>query len=263
MSCSVLVGLHSQIFEAATQRVCPEFRLTSLPLAEAAPEHYELYLPLTLADYAALRGSAGMKFMKKAIMPTAAAVEICDDKLAFVETLQGTRLHPFIPKRLHACPSTPFVLKKRRGNFGRGTVVVEDAVGRERADERLASGDYFAQDLVIGDVEYATHILISRGEIVYHFTTVFRMNNMQAIKGIDQNGKYIGTFDADKYLFIFRDALNLVGFKNGICCFDYKISDGIPRIFEINPRFGGSLTMDMSAFLRAYAHAVTMSQEAG
>lgn len=263
MSCSVLVGLHSQIFEAATQRVCPEFRLASLPLSEAAPEHYELYLPLTLADYTALRGSAGTEFMKKAIVPTAAAVEICDDKLVFVETLQGAGLHPFIPKRLGACPSIPFVLKKRRGNFGRGTVVVEDVVGREQADQRLASGDYFAQDLVIGDVEYATHILISRGEIIYHFTTVFRMNNGRSVKGIEQNGKYLGSFDAKPYLSIFQGMLYLVGFESGVCCIDYKISDGFPKIFEINPRFGGSLTMDMSAFLRAYAHAVTMSQAAG
>lgn len=263
MSCSVLVGLHSQIFEAAMQRVCPEFRLASLPLSEAVAEHYELYLPLTLADYTALRGSAGTPFMKKAIVPTAAAVEICDDKLAFVETLKGTGLHPFVPKHLEACPSVPFVLKKRRGNFGRGTVVVEDAVGREQADQRLASGDYFAQDLVIGDVEYATHILISRGEIIYHFTTVFRMSNDRSIKGIEQNGKYVGVFDAKPYLSIFQEILNLVEFKNGICCFDYKIPDGSPKIFEINPRFGGSLTMDMSAFLRAYAHAVTMSQMAG
>jgi len=263
MSCSVLVGLHSQIFEAAMQRVCPEFRLASLPLSEAVPDHYELYLPLTLADYTALRGSAGTQFMKKAIVPTAAAVELCDDKLAFVEILQGAGLHPFVPKHLDACPSVPFVLKKRRGNFGRGTVVVEDAVGREQADQRLASGDYFAQDLVIGDVEYATHILISRGEIVYHFTTVFRMNNDRSIKGIEQNGRYIGVFDANPYLSIFQKMLNLVEFKSGICCFDYKIADGSPKIFEINPRFGGSLTMDMSAFLRAYARAVTMSQAAG
>jgi predicted ATP-grasp superfamily ATP-dependent carboligase len=51
------------------------------------------------------------------------------------------------------------------------------------------------------------------------------------------------------YIDIFSDLLNAIGFE-GLCCIDYKVKNGIPYIFEINPRFGGSLSFYFFSFLR-------------
>jgi predicted ATP-grasp superfamily ATP-dependent carboligase len=42
----------------------------------------------------------------------------------------------------------------------------------------------------------------------------------------------------------------------GTACFNYKIANGQPMIFEINPRFGGSLTQDVTAYADAYIAAL-------
>ena len=218
MTCSVLVGLHSQIFQDATQRVSSEFQITSLPLRDAAPADFQLYLPLTLADYAELRTGPGVNFLPKAVVPSEDAVATCDDKLTFVEAIRAAGLAPYVPRCLDAPVAYPYVLKKRRGDFGRGTIAVIDQIGHEEADRTFSAIDYFWQELILGDVEYATHVLMHAGQIAYHFTTVFKMGSQSIIKGINANGKYAGHKDAAAFIDLFQDMLNVVGFSDGVCC---------------------------------------------
>ena len=51
------------------------------------------------------------------------------------------------------------------------------------------------------------------------------------------------------YLDKFSAILNSIGYE-GLCCFDYKVINGKPQIFEINPRFGGSLSAYFFTFLK-------------
>ena len=51
-----------------------------------------------------------------------------------------------------------------------------------------------------------------------------------------------------KCLATFSSILTAIGYE-GLCCFDYKIANGKPKIFEINPRFGGSLGNYLFSFL--------------
>lgn len=256
MTTRVLMGLHAQIFEAAKQRASREFAMTSIDLTMATASDYDLYLPLTLTDYDALRTSGLDAFLDLAIVPTPSAVEACDDKLVFAELVEQAGLEQYVPRRVGLLASCPYVLKKRRDAFGRGTsVITTDPADIERA-ERLGSADYFAQELVAGATEFATHMLLSRGRLLHHFTARFQMTSDRTIKGIASSGTYAGSYDATPHLAVFEKMLTVVGFFDGVCCFDYKIVDGQPRVFEINPRFGGSLTMDMTAFLQAYRGAV-------
>lgn len=61
--------------------------------------------------------------------------------------------------------------------------------------------------------------------------------------------------DDDRMLDIFPNILRNADFKNDTRCFDCKVMDGIPKLFEINLRFGWSLLYDMRNYLRAYAIA--------
>ena len=59
---------------------------------------------------------------------------------------------------------------------------------------------------------------------------------------------------------LFGDILGKLDYE-GAACFNYKLADDAPRIFEINPRFGGSLVMDVTAFVDAYRAALAPSDE--
>jgi len=47
-----------------------------------------------------------------------------------------------------------------------------------------------------------------------------------------------------------------IGFTDGTACIDYRLVDGVPQLFEINPRFGASLANRVAPYLDAYAACV-------
>jgi predicted ATP-grasp superfamily ATP-dependent carboligase len=55
---------------------------------------------------------------------------------------------------------------------------------------------------------------------------------------------------------LFSQILERLSYE-GTACFDYKVVDGKPLVFEINPRYGGSLSGDVTAYLDAYVDALT------
>ncbi|KMO31614.1 hypothetical protein [Methylobacterium aquaticum] len=59
----------------------------------------------------------------------------------------------------------------------------------------------------------------------------------------------------DIMLDILLNILRNADFKNDTRCFDCKVMDGMPKLFEINLRFGWSLLYDRRNYLRAYAIA--------
>lgn len=263
MPCRVLLGYHPQIARSARENVSSDFSLSYSPLSEAVLPEVDLYLPLVLSDYDALLTTAGAPLYAKALVPARAAIEACHDKLRFARTVEAAGFAFLIPQRLAAPIAGPYVLKKRKDDFGRGTVVIDEEGDSGWGAEKLSPSDYFAQELIVGKIEYATHLLVFEGNVRYHFTAIFEMQDDRSIKGIRSNGVYRGPHDAQLLLPVFKQVLEAVGFSNGVCCIDYKLIDGQPKIFEINPRFGGSLTMDITQFLHAYRKAVQDQRSAG
>jgi predicted ATP-grasp superfamily ATP-dependent carboligase len=50
---------------------------------------------------------------------------------------------------------------------------------------------------------------------------------------------------------IFEDVLVKIGYQ-GICCFNYKLVANDMKIFEVNPRYGGSMTRFLNGALVSY-----------
>jgi hypothetical protein len=98
----------------------------------------------------------------------------------------------------------------------------------------------------LGKSEYATHILCKDNKIVYSLNVKYTFANDMPIKGKDK--PLYMTIIKSYYLDTFTTILNTINFE-GLCCFNYKIVDGKPLIFEINPRFGGSLCPFFFIFL--------------
>jgi predicted ATP-grasp superfamily ATP-dependent carboligase len=53
----------------------------------------------------------------------------------------------------------------------------------------------------------------------------------------------------------FASVLRAIGY-NGLCCIDYKVADGVPKILEVNPRIGFTVIQDINNFLEAYVGAI-------
>jgi hypothetical protein len=77
------------------------------------------------------------------------------------------------------------------------------------------------------------------------------MASAALVNGVKDSPLHSGFMRGCIYLDLFSEILARLEFE-GTACFDYKIVNGKPVIFEINPRFGGSLCSDITGYLDAY-----------
>lgn len=198
---------------------------------------HDLVVPLTIADVKALCGTA-MAAHSLLPLPSRASVALLDDKLAFHQAMLAAGLGRFVPA-VGAQPFMPYILKRRTDECGAHTHVVGSWQRQSALAHLVADPDYFCQELVPGDREYATHILFAAGRIRYALTIEYRFAGMVFVKGRDASSRTAPVANPD-CLDVFAQMLSAAGFR-GLCCVNYKLVDGRPRVFEINPRCGFSL----------------------
>ena len=217
---------------------------------------FDLVVPLTLDDYVALEEQADSA-RGKALFPSADVVRLCHDKLAFNQLLSSSEFGWTIPPLLEkASLSPPFILKQRQDEFGANTHLVMSPGDSERLGMQLADPEYFAQTYVAGDLEFATHILVQDGRPTFHLNVVYEMGDTYSVKNKHFPQKDVSVNRDDTELDLLVSILSLIGFRNGTCCFNYKYAGDMIQIFELNPRFGGSLKHGINEYLRAYEAAV-------
>lgn len=217
-----------------------------------APVAADAVVPLAIGHYDRLRqwpeAAASV-----AIYPSAEAAALCDDKLALNRFLMDQGFAGAIPPPREPGPPYPFILKRRRGYWGRHAHVVHDA------DQAAALGvgdpDWFAQTFIPGEVEYAAHILRDRGRIWYAATVRYELDRPDAILGAQARPVRMTLTRGCVHLRTFAAILAALDYE-GTACIDYKLVGDAPRIFEINPRFGASLAHDINAYLEQYLAAL-------
>lgn len=211
----------------------------------------DLVVPLTIQDARALAKLRELVKDKLLRSPSVDTVEICDNKLLFNETLIEKGFGDLIPKIGNDLPF-PFLVKKKVAFAGDDTYIVEDEATKNRLAHLINNGDYFCQEIAVGANECATHILFKDGQIVDSLTVEYTFYNDRPING---KAAFICSNIAQcQHLELFTDILKSIDYE-GICCFDYKVVNGKPKIFEINPRFGGSLGTYFSALLPSLIRA--------
>jgi carbamoylphosphate synthase large subunit len=133
-----------------------------------------------------------------------------------------------------------------------GSVGIEIATSRSHLADILrtpvfAGRPYLLQALVPGEHEYATFCVADRGRITWHWTFVSTMGGPAVVKTED-NDKNRRTIEAAPTVLQQIEAvLGPLAF-HGPCIVNYKLrADGDIQIFEINPRFGGSLLQPAQA----------------
>lgn len=216
--------------------------------------NYDLVVPLDIPELKKLVGMRSLIPNNPIPLPSMDVIEVCDDKYLFNQWLLENDFGKYVPQ-MGGSPGAsrdiplpyPYILKKRIGTWGGDAHIISDAQDAEAFAEKIADPDYFCQEIVRGTAEYTTHILFKGGKIVRSLSIEYVFPSETPIKGVNDS-TYLRVCRCP-YLREFASILTAIGY-DGLCCFNYKIADGRLWIFELNPRFGGSLCRYFFSFLK-------------
>lgn len=209
-------------------------------------EKSDLAVPLTMKDLKYLSTHSTLAARNLIPIPTLSAIEICDDKYVFYQTLTQKGFGSYLP-RVGAQLPYPYILKKRVAEDGDNCYLIFNTEDEQTHQAQLSGNEYFSQEIVAGHNEYATHILIKNGRIQSSINIKYTFKEELPIKG--QNTYISREISGCPYLDLFTTMLNVIEFE-GLCCFNYKVRNNQPYVFEVNPRFGGSLSPFFFSFVR-------------
>jgi hypothetical protein len=232
--------------------LAPRYAASFLDLAEADLDGFDAVAPLQIPHYDTLAKRPDL-FGRKFIHPRPELAAFCDDKLALTKFLIANGLSAFVPALRAPGAPYPYVWKRRSGGYGRHCHVIAGPEDESRFD--LSDEGWFAQALAPGNAEFATHMLRVGGEIRYVSTFGYEMAGPALVRGERHNPVRIAFGRGCPFLDLFGQIMARLDYE-GTACLNFKVTDGAPLIFEINPRFGGSLANDVTAYLDAYLAAL-------
>ncbi|MDQ6968286.1 MAG: hypothetical protein Q9M14_06345 [Mariprofundaceae bacterium] len=211
---------------------------------------FEILIPMAINDIAFMHDKHLELQGKKCFIPPLQTLNLCNDKMQFnrfmVEHGYG-RMIPTVSNQL----SFPYILKKRIDENGIQSRIIESTKDEQFFKEFISSDEYFRQAYVAGQDEFTTHILMVDGRIVFHKTLVFSFEQALFIKGVGYRPSKKPNPCACADIDLFAEILNALNYE-GLCCFNYKLVAGKMQIFELNPRYGCSLTYFLPAMMKVY-----------
>lgn len=155
----------------------------------------------------------------------------------------------------------PAVLKRANKNGSSGICIIDS---KEQLSERLQEDPWrdhqnLAQEFIPGAKEYVTHLVCKDGEIKWHASFCHCLINAHTILREDTliDSTYVAT--SDVLLKLFEAILKPLKFS-GPCNIDFKFNaKNELKIFEVNPRFGGSLMApDKASFLKEAVNQILL-----
>jgi|GEM_PF-570337 hypothetical protein len=207
---------------------------------------YDIVMPINMLNLRKLIPYSDLVDSSLVPTPTMEAIDICDDKYLFYTTLVEKGFENDMP-RVGKNLKIPYIVKRKVAHMGVDCYVIDTPEKEKEHWKEINDPDFFCQEIVPGKKEYATHLIFRDGRVVCSLNVVYLFSTPLYVKGVD---KFIGNrLGKCPHLGLFTEILNAIDFE-GICCFNYKEIDGKPYIFEINPRFGSSLSMFFFSFLR-------------
>lgn len=183
----------------------------------------------------------------RALCPDEASVQTLGDKRRFAAYMAAHRFGDYCPATFAGVEDAayPCVLKRADMSASWGVVVVRSRAELEaQLDSPVFNGrPYVLQALVPGSTEHATYCICKDGAILWHCTFLTEVAAADTIKSEDSVLRRwkIGTPES-----IVREIESVLAplAYSGPCNLDYKLGrDGKIKVFEINPRLGGSLML--------------------
>lgn len=212
--------------------------LSFAPLTTERLRDSDLVVPLTVPALLALTPAQRALLRDNPIpIPAADQVRLCDDKARLNRFFSEQGFGAHIPA-MGVRDRYPFILKRSQDVWGRHSHILRSPQEAQAFQQQLDDPAYFTQELVRGTVEYTTHLIRRRGQLVAEVTLAMHFPSDLFIKGPEKpvTQRRLST----PHLPLLERMLAALDFE-GLCCFNYKERDGVPMVFELNPRFGASL----------------------
>ncbi len=226
----------------------PDFEVASTLLKTEHAAWADIVVPLHLSDYEILRSTS--LFQGKALFPTPDTVALCHDKRRFRGWFK-TRFDPAYLPAQASSDSALLIARPHESESGIGAVLVESNQQGELVYPYTDS-DMFIEEYIAGHTEFAQHVLFDNGRVLYSALSTYEHATDRYVRGAGCNTTHATLVETDIIPSIFVAILSELNYS-GTACIDYKVdATGQIKIFEINPRMGGSLADLAHSYVAAY-----------
>lgn len=191
------------------------------------------------------------------LFPNAQALNIFSKKNIYHKYIANNNLDTLAPRIYLRIEDViyPAVLKRLDLNGGQGIFVINsysELIDKIRQNIFL-NQRFLLEELIPGNKDYVTHCVCKNGLIVWQTTFLFKMRGQREIRGPHNPGD-IEYFNASKKTLREIESILIPLQYSGPCNIDYRITpDGKVKVFEINPRLGGTLMYKDNIYLLAEA----------
>jgi carbamoylphosphate synthase large subunit len=177
-------------------------------------------------------------------------IKTLNHKSNFVNYLKNMNFDIYIPtiydQKTLDKNSFPIIIKDNVGIAGIGTEIFKNYEEYLPKFYNKNINDRIIQKYILSDMEYSGHYLCKNGKIIHSIIFEQKTKKYEIKRGSFTN--YIIS-NKLKDIHIFQQILEKINY-NGFCCFDYvyEIDTDNLKIFEMNPRIGGTLMKNKKYF---------------
>lgn len=236
------LGAEGQVWERMHSEVASVSFLHTPEEVHAAFQRVESAVLIPLLERHAVECPIGYP----SLIPSQESLGILSDKEYFYHYAQKQGLSHFCPTHFETPEeaSFPAVLKRTNLNATGGVSVVRSAEEVHSCLEQVPWNGHrwVLQEYLEGDREFVSHLVCQEGKVIWDKT--FRYGDCGGLR-ISRPKPILEVFDTEtEVLEAYERFLKPLAYS-GPCNIDYKWDEsGKLRIFEINPRLGGSLMRD-------------------
>ena len=174
----------------------------------------------------------------KALMPSLEHIKMFSCKKMFALYVKNNNLENYTPKVYNSIDEINsnglYIIKPYNLNNG-VNICIKKCVDKRDFVNKIV------QEYIENKIEYTSYIVSKNGQIIKCITYVYNFDNTQHIRNYPTNTQNISKFELDykyvKQLELFFLHCGYTGISN----IDFIICDDQVKVFEINPRLGGSL----------------------
>lgn len=193
------------------------------------------------------------------LAPSRFAHDTCANKLRFDRFMREAGMGTLVPaswRRPEEC-RFPCVVKRfdKDGSYGVRVVQSADELAAVMAVRPFRRRPVLFQELIEGLVDHATHCVAVEGRIVWHTSYAYDIDPVARVQTAEAHeGRR--RFEASPAVLAAFERVLVALRYSGPVSFDWRAPGGRVVIFEINPRFGGSMMLpinhaDLTAALTA------------
>jgi predicted ATP-grasp superfamily ATP-dependent carboligase len=135
------------------------------------------------------------------------------------------------------------------------TVIIKSANDEDIHADKVNSSQYLKEHYIAGNQEYCSHIIAAGNTIRFMRSAMHTFDTDAYIKGINKSPNATEIVDHSQYAPIFERILASIDYE-GFCCFDYKIVNGRPCVFELNPRYCTTMSRFIQEALPVYCQVI-------